>query len=115
MKFVTLDVWKRSSRLSVDIFKYFVDLKDFGFKTQITGSVLSIPCNIAEGIERNTTKDTRRFLVIAKSSGAELFTQINIGQQIGYIEDQVAQSWCKEIDEICAMLVGLDRHLDARK
>lgn len=115
MKFVTLDVWKRSLKLSVEIFKYFEEVKDFGFRSQITRAGLSVPCNIAEGIERNTVKDTVHFLRIAKSSGAELFTQIHIGLQIGYIEKQTAECWCNEIDEICAMLVGLTRRIEAPK
>ena len=49
MKFEDMDVWKRSSRLSVEIYRHLVDLRDFGFKDQITRSGLSIPSNVAEG------------------------------------------------------------------
>jgi S23 ribosomal protein. len=59
---------------------------DYGFKDQITRSGLSIPSNIAEGEEREYVKDQLRFLNIAKSSTAELITQIYIGIEIGYIE-----------------------------
>jgi len=52
MAFEDLDVWKRSSRLSANIYKELYCLKDYGFKDQITRSGLSIPSNIAEGIER---------------------------------------------------------------
>jgi four helix bundle protein len=43
MRFEDLDVWKRSSRLSVLLYQHFADLKDYGFKDQITRSSLSIP------------------------------------------------------------------------
>ena len=98
--------------VKVEIYKYFEDAKDFGFRNQITRAGLSVLCNIAEGIERSTVKDKVYFLTVARSSGAELFTQVHIGWQIGYIEKQVAEYWCKEIDEICAMLVGLICHIE---
>ena len=41
-------------------------LKDFGFKDQITRAVLSIPSNIAEGIEKESKREQLRFLEIAK-------------------------------------------------
>ncbi|HDH11681.1 MAG TPA: four helix bundle protein [Nitrospirae bacterium] len=47
MKFEDLDVWKRTARLSANIYKELSHIKDFGFKDQITRSGLSIPSNIA--------------------------------------------------------------------
>lgn len=67
-----MDVWKRSSRLSVNIYSNLSDLKDFGFRDQITRSSLSVPSNIAEGFERATGKDKRNFLNYSKGSCAEL-------------------------------------------
>lgn len=81
-------VWKRSSRLPVDIYRHLADLRDFGFKDQITRSGLSIPSNIAEGFVRVTDKDKRNFLNYAKGSCAELRTQIYIGVEIGYISSK---------------------------
>jgi four helix bundle protein len=49
MKCKGLDVWKRSCRLSVEVYKNFRDCTDFGFKDQVTRSSLSIASNIAEG------------------------------------------------------------------
>ncbi|MBT4271093.1 MAG: four helix bundle protein [Candidatus Marinimicrobia bacterium] len=51
MGFEQLEVWQRLSRLCTEIYKHFKNLKDFGFKDQITSSALSIPSNIAEGEE----------------------------------------------------------------
>ncbi len=64
--FEDLEVWKRSARLSADIYKAMATLKDFGFKDQITRSGLSIPSNIAEGAERETDKERANFLNYAK-------------------------------------------------
>ncbi|MEN8263040.1 MAG: four helix bundle protein [Nitrospirota bacterium] len=109
MKFEDLGVWKRGARLSADIYKELVQIKDFGFKDQITRSGLSIPSNIAEGIERGSNKECVRFLQYAKGSCGELRTQIYIGIDIGYIDPVTGKQWIKETREISAMLVGLIR------
>ena len=111
MAFEDLDVWKRAARLSTEIYKNTGELKDYGFRDQITRSGLSIPSNIAEGVERASTRDRCRFLDIAKASCAELRTQIYIGMEVGYLEKALAKQWILETRELSAMLVGLVRTL----
>ena len=107
MKFEDLEVWKRSARLSANIYQELATLKDYGFKDQITRSGLSVPSNIAEGMERESNQEKRRFLDIAKASCAELRTQTWIGMEIGYIEKDTGKAWIQESQELSAMLVGL--------
>ena len=107
MAFEDLDVWKRSKSLSADIYLCLASLKDFGFKDQITRASLSVPSNIAEGFERESTKECINFLSYAKGSCGELRTQIFIGQEIGYIQEENAGKWIKETQEISSMLKGL--------
>jgi four helix bundle protein len=111
LKFEDLEVWKRSSRLCADLYKYFQDIKDFGFRDQITRSALSIPSNIAEGVERDSKKDFDRFLQYSKGSCGELRAQIYIGIDIDYIEPAVGKKWIQETKELSAMLVGLSKSL----
>ena len=113
MPFENLEVWKRAKELSVSIYRSMANLKDFGFKDQITRSGLSIPSNIAEGMERSTEKEKARFLEIARGSAAELKTQIIIG--IEYINKETGEQWLKETKEISAMLVGLTRSIKKHK
>ena len=113
MGFEDLDVWKRSARLSANIYKHLVDLRDYGFKDQITRSSLSIPSNIAEGMERSSNKEKHQFLEYAKGSCGELRTQIYIGIDIGYIEKPVGNTWISETQEISAMLIGLKRSINS--
>ncbi len=112
MAFEDLEVWKKSARLSGDIYKELKSLKHFGFKDQITRSGLSIPSNLAEGLERNSDKETINFLSYAKGSCGELRTQIYIGIDIGYIPKETGKAWVAETKEISAMLVGLIRSLN---
>ena len=107
MKFEDLDVWKRLSRLCAELYKHFREVKDFGFRDQITRSALSVPSNIAEGVERDSQKDFARFLQYSKGSCGELRTQIYIGMEIDYIKPEIGRLWIQETKEISAMLVGL--------
>ena len=107
MGFEQLEVWKRSSKLCTEIYKHFNNIKDFGFRDQITRSSLSIPSNIAEGEERGTIKENIQFLIYARGSCGELRTQIYIGLDIGYIENEMASNWIQETKKIPAMIVGL--------
>ena len=114
MKCETLDVWKRSCRLSVNVYKYFKHSKDYSFKDQITRSALSIGSNIAEGMEKESNKEKNRFIEIAKGSIAELITQIYIGIEIEYIDKKVGFSWIQELNEIISMLSGLQKVLSSK-
>lgn len=107
MDFERLEVWQRARTLTVNVYRVFAECRDFGFRDQITRSALSIPSNIAEGMERGSDKEKCRFLWIAKGSCAELRTQVLIGTDIGYISQPVANLWLEESVRISRMLTGL--------
>ena len=92
------------------------EIKLPGFRSSI-GSIdklrksLSIPSNIAEGMERNSDKETINFLSYAKGSCGELRTQIYVGMKIGYIAQETGKKWVAETKEISAMLIGLEKSL----
>ncbi len=111
MKCENLDVWKKSCRLSVEVYKYFKDSRDFGFKDQITRCSLSIGSNIAEGMEKESSKDKARFLNISEGSLAELITQIYIGIEIDYIEKETGMKWKNELDYISKMIKNLKKNI----
>jgi len=111
MKCENLDVWKRSASLSSELYLYFRESKDYGFKDQITRSGLSIPSNIAEGIERESDKESLHFLDIAQGSCAELKTQIYIGMKIDYIDRENGKKWIEEIAAINRMIGGLKKSI----
>lgn len=111
MKYQQLEVWKRSVDLSVDLYKQFKICKDYGFRDQITRSGLSIPSNIAEGLERSSQKEKIRFLNIAKGSAGELMTQLIIAQKIDYLPTDQSNHFQAKCQEIAAMLAGLSKYL----
>jgi len=115
MKCENLEVWKRSASLSAEIYRFFAKCNDFGFKDQVTRSGLPIPSNIAEGMERDSDKESWRFLDIAQASSAELKTPIYIGMKIEYIDREQGRLWIGEVSEINKMIGGLKRSLNVQR
>jgi len=107
MSYEELDVWKRSARLSATLYQQTKELRDYGFRDQLTRSGLSIPSNIAEGCEREGEREIARFLSIAKGSAGELRTQILIGIEAGYLDRATALQWADEANQIGKMLAAL--------
>lgn len=79
MTFEDLDVWKKSARLSADIYKRLRELKE----------------------------ECIKFLSYAKGSCGEVRSQIYIGMEIEYIDMTTGRGWLSEAREISAMLSGL--------
>lgn len=105
--FRDLLVWQKSKELAVHIYKISNQGElhnDYGLRDQIRRSAVSISSNIAEGDERDTNKESIRFLYIAKGSLAELRTQLEIAHEIQYIENKVYSELENECDEIGRMI-----------
>ena len=110
--FENLDVWKRSSRLAVEIYGALSNCRDFSLKDQITRAAVSIPSNIAEGAERFSDKEFARFLYIARGSAAELRTQLYIANKVNLIDNKRAKEYVDEVTQLSAMLQGLVKSLN---
>ena len=107
--FEDLEVWQRAVELSVAIYVETKEVRDFGFRDQITPAGLSIPSNIAEGMERSTPADQCKFLDYARASCAEVRTQTIVGSRVGFISAEAARNWGHETKELSAMINGLIR------
>ena len=97
--------------LSADVYRQLAKCSDHGFRDQITRSALSIPSNIAEGMERSSVPDRSKFLDYARGSCGEFRTQAIVGTKAGFIDPSVSQCWIIESREISAMIQGLIRSL----
>ena len=105
--FEDLEVWKKSSRLAVRLYRCLENCSDFGLKNQMLRSSVSIPSNIAEGSERKSSRDFQRFISIAQGSAAELRTQIYISREVNILSNSVAAEFIKELKSISKMLQSL--------
>ena len=102
-----LEVWRRSRVLAVSVCKGMRDCRDFGLKDQITRSAVSVPSNIAEGAERNSSAEFCLFLAYAKGSLAELRTQLMIAMDLDYLPKESAESLLSESEQLSRMLYRL--------
>jgi four helix bundle protein len=109
--FEELEVWKRSSRLAVDVLNLVDPVRLYGLRDQMIRSCISIPSIIAEGADRDSDREFRRFLSIAKGSAGELRTQLYIGLRAEIFTEESAKPLIKEVKEISSMIEGLRKHL----
>jgi len=110
--FENLDVWKRSCRLSVRLWQLLKNSNEYWLKEQMLRSALSIPSNIAEGCERNSKAEFRRFINIAKGSAAELRTQVYIAIETGILKKESIEKFIEELKAITKMLQALINSLN---
>lgn len=83
-----LEVWKKTCDLAKEIYlitKFFEKEEQFGLVSQLRRAAVSVPSNIAEGCGRNSSKDTARFLFIARGGLYEIETQIVLAYELGNI------------------------------
>lgn len=108
--FRDLIVWQKAKALAVKVYLRTGQgafAKDFGLRDQIRRAAVSVPSNIAEGDERDTNRDSVRFLYIAKGSLAELITQLEIAREIGYLDEAELDEFDATCSEIARMLGSL--------
>ena len=74
-------------------------------------SSLSIPSNNAEGMFRSGDREKLQFLNIAKGSCGELRTQVYVGMEIGYIDNEIGREWIEQSRRIASMIVGLSNKI----
>jgi len=102
-QFEDLLVWQRARALAQSVYtmtRKSPFAKDFGFKDQIQRAAVSVSSNIAEGFERNSSKEFVNFLFIAKGSCGEVRSQIRLACDLGY----VAEAEAKEVIDVCCEL-----------
>jgi four helix bundle protein len=112
--FEELKVWQRGCGLSVAIFEAFASCKNFTLKDQIERASLSIPCNVAEGSERGSTRDFAHFLNFSKGSCGEVRTQVYIARKLQLLRKPDFDHFVAETKEISKMLEGLRRSMLAK-
>ena len=107
-----LIVWQKSMDLVDEIYKIVRLLpieERFALSDQMRRSAVSIPSNIAEGYERKSKKEYIHFLSVAKSSRAELETQLYICIRQKFITPEDANKafgLCNEVGRILNALIN---------
>ena len=111
--FEDLLVWQKAIAHTIEIYKRFQLVSDFGFKNQIQRASISISNNIAEGFERGSDRDFRRFLFISQGSCSEVKSMIFIALKLNYISSGEFSIIYGQLNEIGKMLFGLIKTLNS--
>jgi four helix bundle protein len=90
--------------------KTFPKTELYGLTSQLQRAVVSVPSNIAEGHALKQTQAYVRHLAIASGSLAELETQLEIADRLGYLASESSPIF-EQADEVGRMLAGLRRSL----
>ena len=112
--FEEIEAWQKARRLTQDIYNisnHGLFSKDFGLRDQIRRASVSIMSNIAEGFERNGTKEFVQFLAIAKGSVGEVKGQLYVALDQGYINQDTFDRLFVLSTETGRMIGGLMNYL----
>lgn len=85
--FEELIIWQDARKLANLIHFTFMGLSDYAFKDQIYRASVSVMNNIAEGFERYSKGDFKRFLQFAKASCSEVRSMTYLAIDFNYIDD----------------------------
>lgn len=111
-RFEDLLVWQKSIEISLTIYKLFAVNLDWGFKNQIQRASVSIANNIAEGFDRSSDKEFKRFLFMALGSASEVRSMNYLAFKLNYITTEEYNDCNNQLIEISKMLNGLSRSLN---
>lgn len=109
--FRDLKIWQKSMNLVTQIYKEtesFPESERYGLISQIRRSAVSIPSNIAEGYGRNSGGDFKRFLNISMGSLFEIQTQLQIAQNLKYLdtkENERLYNLSREIERMMSSFI----------
>ncbi|MGA8602754.1 MAG: four helix bundle protein [Beijerinckiaceae bacterium] len=110
-----LRVWKEAMDLAVQCYeatKAFPREEMFGLITQIRRAASSVPANIAEGYERESTGSYAQFLRTAQGSLKELETHLLLATRVGLMPEAKSESLIQRSDVVGQMLRGLIRSIE---
>ena len=113
-RFEDLIVWQRSQEFTVSIYTFFGSLKDYGFRDQIPRASVSISNNIAEGFERQGSKEFARYLKISQASAGEVRSMLYLAQKLNYLNKERAKKMVKESNELSKMIYSLRKSVLSR-
>lgn len=105
-----LEVWQKSVKLAEEIYKISGKMPPgeiYGLTAQMRRSAVSVASNIAEGSSRQSKREFKQFLYMARGSLSELETQIIICLRIKYLGTIEVQQIMGLTCEIGKMLTGL--------
>ncbi len=110
-KFEDLKIWQDARILVGTVYSIMKANKDFGFRDQIQRASVSIMNNIAEGFERNSDAEFKRFLDIAKASAGEVRSMLYLAEDLNYITKEKAKELRESASNLSGAITNLMKYL----
>ncbi len=108
--FRKMTAWQKTDDLAVRVYELSRDLPDderFGLFSQLRRAAVSIPANIAEGAGRQTLKDFRSFLYMARGSLNEVEYYCHLSRRLNYLDEESVADLIQLRQETGSTLQGL--------
>lgn len=110
-RFEDLFIWQEARALVNDIYNYLKDCKDYGFKDQFQRAGISIMNNIAEGYDRNSSKELVLFFKYAKGSCGEVQSMTYLAEDLNYLTSEKAHLLRSRCKKISSGIISFKRYL----
>ncbi len=115
-KFEDIQGWQKARELTRAVYGITAEgsfARDFGLRDQIRRAAVSILSNIAEGFERDGTREFIQFLSIAKGSAGEVKAQLYVALDQGYLSEADFSRLSEMAGEVGKLLAGLINYLNS--
>ena len=109
-QFEKLNAWQEARKLVVNVYRLldkFPKTENYALCDQLRRAAISVPSNIAEGTGRMAVKEQIHFLEIAFGSLMEVYCQLQIAVDLGYITPEDLQKTKREIFTTSKLISGL--------
>lgn len=117
-RFEDIKAWKEARTLTklvygaVNSSKIFKN--DYRLAGQIEGAAISVMSNIAEGFSRRGNKEFIQFLYIAKSSAAEVQSQLYAALDLEYIKKDIFETIYEQAELTAKLCSGFIKYLNSQ-
>jgi four helix bundle protein len=107
--------WQKAQDLAILVDDYFGEIRNFSFKDQIIRASVSVSNNIAEGFDRGSDAEFRRFLFIARGSCSETKSMCYLAQRKNYISATECEKLLSLCSEVSRLTNGLIKALSTER
>ena len=109
-QFEKLNAWQEARKLVVNVYQLlekFPKTETYALCDQLRRAVVSVPSNIAESSGRLAIKEQIHFLEIAYASLMELYCQLQIAVDLGYMTPDELQIVKRKVFTTSKLISGL--------
>ena len=118
MRFEDLIAWQKARVMTREVYlatRQGAFARDFGLSNQIQRASVSVMSNIAEGFERSRPAEFHQYLSTAKSSCAEVRSDLYVALDVGYVDRPRFEFLLGLGEETGRVIGGLRASVEGRK